>query len=218
MGPRFEIPEGMPRLSPGRHRSPRRGACFMEFASYLAGERWSDHPECTDPALAALARHVNDAVDDDARAGLVADVPRVIGLRDDRGLIGLAAALRAAAHALPVASMDRQHALALAILGLLPAARRSGIPARTIGAAQAALERAPGATRWAEARMIDWGVDESRLLRKGLEPIVHLAALGVAEACIHDPDAVLVAMLRAAISDAELLRAAPTDARVPQPA
>ena len=31
-------PDVMPILSPGRHRSPRRGACFMEFASYLAGE------------------------------------------------------------------------------------------------------------------------------------------------------------------------------------
>jgi hypothetical protein len=25
-------------LSRGKHRHPRRGACFMEFASYLAGE------------------------------------------------------------------------------------------------------------------------------------------------------------------------------------
>jgi len=29
----------------------------MEFASYLAGERWSDHPACTHPLLAVLARH-----------------------------------------------------------------------------------------------------------------------------------------------------------------
>ena len=216
MQPRFEIPDGMPRLSPGRHRSPRRGACFMEFASYLAGERWSDHPECTDPALAALARHVNDAVGDDARATLVPDIPRVIGLRDERGLVGLTTALRAAAHALPVASMDRQHALALAILGLLPAAERSGAPRAAIDAARSALEVAPHASRWAAARMVDWGVDESRLLRKGLEPIVHLAALGVAEACVADPDAILVAMLHAAIADAELVRAAPDDARVAQ--
>ena len=48
----------------GSHRSPRRGACFMEFASYLAGERWSDHPACTDPVLASLARGVNDNLTD----------------------------------------------------------------------------------------------------------------------------------------------------------
>ena len=33
----------------GRHRNPRKGACFMEMASFLAGERWSDHPQCTHP-------------------------------------------------------------------------------------------------------------------------------------------------------------------------
>ncbi|WP_344829386.1 hypothetical protein [Nonomuraea dietziae] len=42
----------MPILSRGRHRNPRKGACFMELASYLAGERWSDHPACTHPLLA----------------------------------------------------------------------------------------------------------------------------------------------------------------------
>ena len=50
------IPDGMPVLSRGKHRSPRRGACFMELASVLAGERWSDHPACTHPLLAQLAR------------------------------------------------------------------------------------------------------------------------------------------------------------------
>src|SRR5215211_5029994 len=43
------MPELMPQLSPGGHRSPRKGACFMELASYLAGERWSDPPGCTHP-------------------------------------------------------------------------------------------------------------------------------------------------------------------------
>ena len=38
----------------GKHRSPRKGACFMEMAAFLAGERWSDHPRCTHPLLAAL--------------------------------------------------------------------------------------------------------------------------------------------------------------------
>ena len=47
------LPDGMPVLSRGRHRTPRRGACFMEFASLLAGERWSDHPSCTHPLLGA---------------------------------------------------------------------------------------------------------------------------------------------------------------------
>ena len=38
----------------------------MEFASYLAGERWSDHPRCTHPLLSAVARLVNDNTSDTA--------------------------------------------------------------------------------------------------------------------------------------------------------
>ena len=43
------LPDGIPVLSRGRHRTPRRGACFMELASVLAGERWSDHPSALIP-------------------------------------------------------------------------------------------------------------------------------------------------------------------------
>ena len=70
----------MPVLSRGKHRNPRRGACFMEFASFLAGERWSDHPACTHPSLAALARLVNDWTSDTNRPRLAHLVPSVIGL------------------------------------------------------------------------------------------------------------------------------------------
>jgi hypothetical protein len=50
------LPDMLPVLSRGKHRNPRKGACFMELASYLAGERWSDHPACTHPLLASVAR------------------------------------------------------------------------------------------------------------------------------------------------------------------
>ena len=49
-------PELVPVLSRGKHRNARRGACFMEMASFLAGERWSDHPSCTHPLLAGDSR------------------------------------------------------------------------------------------------------------------------------------------------------------------
>ena len=81
---RLAIPTLMPHLSAGAHRTPRRGACFMEFASYLAGERWSDHPECTDPVLAALARGVNDGVSDARRDELVLQ----IGAELDASVVG----------------------------------------------------------------------------------------------------------------------------------
>src|SRR4030095_6799808 len=89
-------PDIMPILSPGRHRSPRRGACFMEFASYLAGERWSDHPACTQGTLAHLARRVNAGTSDPARARLTPLIPTVIGLTSDDPLLDILLAVRAA--------------------------------------------------------------------------------------------------------------------------
>src|SRR3954471_19995761 len=75
------LPDGVPVLSRGRHRTPRRGACFMEFASFLAGERWSDHPACTHPLLGHLARLVNDATTDAGRQQLAPLIPSVVGRR-----------------------------------------------------------------------------------------------------------------------------------------
>lgn len=76
-------PDLLPVLAKGKHRNPRRGACFMEFASLLAGERWSDHPECTHPVLASIARAVNDYTTDESRASLASLVPEVIGTATD---------------------------------------------------------------------------------------------------------------------------------------
>jgi hypothetical protein len=75
----FEL-DGLPVLGIGRHPDPTAGGCFMEFASLLAGERWTDHPRCTHPALAQLARLVNDAIPADARQSLVPLIPDVIGV------------------------------------------------------------------------------------------------------------------------------------------
>ena len=88
--------EFLPLLSRGKHRRPRQGACVMEYASYLAGEKWSDHPACTHPLLAELARQVNDFTSDDARQALVELVPDMIGLTGSDLRIDLRIALRAA--------------------------------------------------------------------------------------------------------------------------
>jgi len=88
----------------------------MEFASYLAGERWSDHPACTHPLLALLARHVNDYISDEARQALVGLVPDVIGLTGSDLRIDVRIALRAARTALPVVAEERQWAMATAVL------------------------------------------------------------------------------------------------------
>src|SRR5215213_3783345 len=107
MRARSNIPALMPRLSPGAHRSPRSGGCFMEFASYLAGERWSDHPACTHPLLAGAGPHVNDCTSNAGRQRLVELIPSVIGVTSEDPHVDARIALRAATTALPVVAADR---------------------------------------------------------------------------------------------------------------
>jgi hypothetical protein len=109
-------PELLPILSRGKHRSPRTGACFMELASLLAGERWSDHPACTHPLLAAVARDVNDHTSDAGRPRLAGLIPSVIGLTGDDLRIDARIALRSATMALPVVAAERQRVMAVAVL------------------------------------------------------------------------------------------------------
>src|SRR5580693_652446 len=106
----------LPVLSAGRHRSAKRGACFMEYASYLAGERWSDRPTCTHPVLASLARLVNDLTSDGARSNLSTSIPSVVGLNGDDPRVPVLIAILAATSALPVASSMRQSALATGLV------------------------------------------------------------------------------------------------------
>jgi hypothetical protein len=98
-------PDGLPMLDRGGHRSPDQGACLMEYVSVLAGTRFSDHPRCTHPALAQLARVVNDEVVDPApRSRLAVLAPDLIGTRcrDPRiTLTVMACCLRAAVAARP---------------------------------------------------------------------------------------------------------------------
>ncbi|WP_060572293.1 MULTISPECIES: hypothetical protein [unclassified Pseudonocardia] len=47
----------------------------MEYVSVLTGGPFTDHPACTHWALAALARIINDQVDDDTRAMLAHRAP-----------------------------------------------------------------------------------------------------------------------------------------------
>ena len=69
------------KLSGGRHCSPDDGACVMELASMLAGERFSDHPSSVCPVIAALLRLYNDVLDDERRQDLYAYAAKVVGSR-----------------------------------------------------------------------------------------------------------------------------------------
>ena len=110
------MPDILPVLSRGRHRNPRKGACFMELAAYLAGERWSDHPACTHSLLASVARLVNDHTSDEGRPRLAELIPSVIGLTGDDPHIDALITLRCSTIALPVAAADRQRVLAVSVL------------------------------------------------------------------------------------------------------
>ena len=69
-------------LKSGSHESLEAGACLLEAVSYVAGEPWSDRPECVCPALAAFGRTWNDALDDDTRNRLLKPlIPKLIGTR-----------------------------------------------------------------------------------------------------------------------------------------
>lgn len=208
----------MPVLSRGRHRNPKRGACFMEFASYLAGERWSDHPSCTHPLLAALARLVNDNVSDGNRGRLVRLVPSVIGLTSDDLRVDAHIALRCATTALPVAAAERQLALAVSVLAAEEMLARldRGPSGRLSPRSQEAMDQVPQAA--AEARRFSRAarITEKGFRRYAAPNAVQLSVVGIVQACIPDPDALLGDLLAGAIEDCvRLIRGTADPVQVP---
>jgi len=202
------FPDIMPVLSPGRHRNPKRGACFMEFASYLAGEHWSDHPKCTHPVLAELARTVNDLATDATRARMGTHIPRVIGLTSADPELTIRIAARAAAAALPIASFDRQRPLALGLLICQSLTTDPSISRMVVSA----LSSTPDSALWAARFMHAHPSTGSHFESGGADAIVRLSAVGIAHACVPDPGERLLAMFTDALDDAEsFLRRAETD-------
>ena len=196
-------PDVMPILSPRRHRSPRRGACFMEFASYLAGERWSDHPACTHGTLAHLARMVNDRTSDAGRARITPLIPTVVGLTSDDPLLDVLLALRAASAALPIAAEERQRSQAVGVrVSLRVIGDRDDVVAAELREqAKAALRAAPAADAWAIQFIEKVGPGRAGMTVRQCRHIVTGAVDGIARACGGDPDERLVALLTAAVSD-----------------
>ena len=209
------LPDGIPVLSRGRHRSPRRGACFMELASVLAGERWSDHPSCTHPLLAEVARRVNDRVNDAERQELLLLVPSVVGRRgDDRTWLTVAVA--AAASVVLDVTEPTQRVLAG---GLLQAESLCGDDpelAETKRQARAALELIPGAVAWVEALGVRSPITRKTFAKHSAPTMVWHAVEGVVATGSPDVDRRLRALLEAAI--AATPTPAPTSPRTELPA
>jgi hypothetical protein len=194
-------PDLFPILSPGKHRSPRTGACFMELASLLAGERWSDHPACTHPLLAAVARHVNDHTSDAGRQRLADLIPSVIGLTGDDLHIDARIALRSATMALPVVAAGRQRVMAVSVL----ACERvlADLDGRAVGSleeqSRSALAAVPHAAKWAYQFTSGVRPSDKGFRRQAAPTIVHDAVKGIAQACVPDPDGMLHDLLIQAI-------------------
>ena len=196
------VPDRVPILSAGKHRSPRSGGCFMEMASFLAGEPWSDHPRCTDPALAELGRCVNDVMPDGQRSRLSPMIPSVIGTagRTDHERTRLAALVvrDATLMALPLVSA-KARPLACALL----VAER--VLEQNTADAAAALSTQPAAaefardylrespTRWREPRAYH---------SLAVPQAIRCAVRTVSDELGADAPDVLVAMLRTATDSA----------------
>jgi hypothetical protein len=194
------LPDGIPLLSRGRHRTPRRGACFMEFASVLAGERWSDHPSCTHPLLAYLARLVNDHTSDDGRQQLARLIPSVVGRRgNDRTWLTIAVAV--AAQNILDAPEGTQRALAA---GLLQAERMCADAEPDLAAtrreALVALEMVPGAVAWVDRLGMRSRIDAKTFAKRCAPTMVRCAVDGVVSSASPDIDRRLCALLEAGIA------------------
>jgi hypothetical protein len=194
-------PDLFPILSPGKHRSPRTGACFMEFVSLLAGERWSDHPACTHPLLAAVARQVNDHTSDAGRQRLTDLVPSVIGLTGDDLHIDARMALRSAIMALPVVAANRQRVMAVSVLTCdrILAELDGRAPGALEKQSRLALAKAPHAAEWADQFTSGIRPSHKGFRRQAAPTIVQDAVEGIAQACVPDPDGMLRDLLVQAI-------------------
>jgi hypothetical protein len=67
------------KLARGKHSGPHHGACVMELASMLAGERFSDRPRSVSPVIAAFLRGYNDLVDERRRQDLIHYAAEAVG-------------------------------------------------------------------------------------------------------------------------------------------
>ncbi|MGW6196616.1 hypothetical protein ACWF0M_10775 [Kribbella sp. NPDC055110] len=207
----------VPVLSRGKHRSPRKGACFMEFASYLAGEPWSDHPSCTHPLLAGVARDVNDCTTDSGRSRLAPLIPSVIGLTPDDPHVVPRVTARCIQHALPIVSQERQYILAVALLvGEKQLAIIDGRPIDDIEPdSLAVLEAVPSATKWARSFTARGRRATPDFARRTAPRAVSCAVEGISQACVPDPDDRLYQLLLDAIAETKAWMPAPAPAPEP---
>lgn len=212
-------PDIVPLLGRGRHRSMRKGACFMEMASYLAGEKWSDHPTCTHPLLAELARDVNDSVSDAARQKLAPMIPDVVGLAPVDPRVDAWLSRLCALTTLPASPVANQHVAAVGLLRAesMLAELESRPPGDLSPMAAAALEAEPDAAAWARRFVREVGIPAGRDGDKGFArhtatEIVRSSVRGLTQSPVGDPEELLLELLREGI---DLCRSAQAAEKAP---
>lgn len=192
-------PDILPLLSRGKHRNPRRGACFMELAAFMAGERWTDHPACTHPVLADLARRVNDSISDAARPRLAMLVPSVIGLTSEDPRWSNEIVLTTVATVLPVVPPYQRGPLAVGLLTCERLLAASGhAPLRPRTSSDRALADFPITARWARAFVARSGT--GRATENPAASVVAYAVQVVATSGRADTDEVLADILANAVA------------------
>jgi hypothetical protein len=199
-------PEGLPVLSRGKHRSPRKGACFMEMASVLANEPWSDQPSCTHPLLAGLARLVNDNTSDQNRGELAVLIPSVVGLRGGALAWEVEFTSAVALHAISDVPEHSQRALAVGLIRCEELATSLGpdVITRTDAVGQA-MDRAPGAVAWARQFAAGSRITEKQFAKRTAPSVTLCAVRGLVASATMDVDARLRNLLRVGIATAERL-------------
>lgn len=176
----------------------------MEYASWLAGERWSDHPDCTHPLISAVARLVNDHTSDSARSRLLGLIPSVVGVGGDDPLVDVMVTVRCATAAISVVSEPRQRALAvvlnasLGILSELDEPSASAIADR----ARHGLDEVPLAASWAEKFSAGHDVTLDAYRKRSAPAAARVSVVGIAEAAVGNRDERLYDLLVAVIDDA----------------
>ena len=70
-------------LKSGAHDPGSNEFCVMEAVAFVAGEKWSDHPECACPVIAGALRNWNDSLKtDEERDRLLKPlIPLLVGTR-----------------------------------------------------------------------------------------------------------------------------------------
>ena len=69
-------------LGNGSHEKEQHVFCVMEAVAYVAGEDWSDSPQCASPVIAAFLRSWNDSLGDEPRNRLLKPlIPLLVGTK-----------------------------------------------------------------------------------------------------------------------------------------